>query len=335
MELLKFVVKRLLAIVVSVACVVALAFAMMRVVPSDYFAQMELRYGANTAGKQMLDQQREEYRRIFHLDDPLWKQVGRYFVRVMKWDFGPSYKEPNEPHKITELVNAKFPVTLSVALAGMGIALLVGVPLGVFAALRRNTWVDYLLTSASMVGQVVPPYVLAVLLTLFFAVFVRNFQIGDSFPLAWLALPSEGWGSWKNAVMPAIALGAAPMAAVARYIRSSVLETLDQDFVRTALSKGLGRLRVVVRHALRPSLVPVVTVMGPQLGYMIVGSVLVEDLFRLQGLGSLFVGAINERDVPLVITSTFILAATVMLVNLVVDLLYMVIDPRIRPKDLG
>ena len=332
MRVLKFLLKRLGSIVVSIACVVAITFAMMRVVPSDYFTQLELRYGANTAGKQMLDLQRQEYREIFHLDDPLWKQVGRYFVRVMKWDFGPSYKEPGEAHKITELVNAKLPVTLTVACAGMGIALVFGIPLGIFAALRRNSWIDYTLTSVSMVGQVVPPYVLAVLLTLFFAVFVRNFQIGDSFPLEWLALPSEGWGSWKNVVMPALARGAAPTAAVARYIRSSVLETLEQDFVRTAVSKGLGRLQVVVRHALRPSLVPVVTVMGPQLSYMIVGSVLVEDIFRLQGLGSLFVNAVNERDVPLVITSTFILAAAVMLINLVVDILYSVIDPRIELK---
>ncbi|MBP5188280.1 MAG: ABC transporter permease, partial [Fibrobacterales bacterium] len=189
MRVLKFLLKRLGSIVVSIACVVAITFAMMRVVPSDYFTQLELRYGANTAGKQMLDLQRQEYREIFHLDDPLWKQVGRYFVRVMKWDFGPSYKEPGEAHKITELVNAKLPVTLTVACAGMGIALVFGIPLGIFAALRRNSWIDYTLTSVSMVGQVVPPYVLAVLLTLFFAVFVRNFQIGDSFPLEWLALP--------------------------------------------------------------------------------------------------------------------------------------------------
>ena len=330
MKMLPFLLKRLVSIFISITFVVALVVSMMRVVPSDYFAQQEMLFGSSTAGKQQLEQQKKQFREIFHLEEPLPKQVGRYLVRAFTWDFGPSYKEPDQENKITELVNSKFPVTLTVAAAGMVLALVLGIPLGVVAALRRNSWVDYLLTSTSMIGQVFPPYVLAVLLVLFFSLFLHNFTIGDSYPLAWLSFPSEGWGTWRHLVLPALALGAAPTAAVARFIRASILETLEQDFIRTARSKGIPTFRVIVFHALRPSLIPVVTVMGPQFSYMLIGSVLVENIFRLQGLGALFLDAIMTRDVPLVVTSTFILASSVMLINLVVDALYSVIDPRIQ-----
>jgi peptide/nickel transport system permease protein len=229
--------------------------------------------------------------------------------------FGPSFGNPNVA--IETLIASKFAITLQIVTIGLLLALLVGVPMGVIAALKKNTVADYSLMGLSLVGQVIPSFVIAVGLIVLFSV-------------VWGVLPTSGWGMCKHLILPALAIGAAPIATVARFIRSSILETLEQDYIRTAYSKGLPEATVVITHALRNSLIPLVTVMGPQFSFMLLGSVLVEQVFRIPGLGSMFVSAAQMRDYPMLVTSTLIFAAAIMFINLGVDMLYAVLDPRIK-----
>ncbi len=322
MTLLKFLTKRILAITLSLLFVVAVTFLLMKMLQSDYFAQEELRYGDNIVGKQELERQKGETQKSLFGNERIYVQILLQFKQLITLDFPKSIAAQGGENLTKEMIAAKFPVTLAVVFAGLLFAVAVGVPLGVFAALKRNSWVDYLLMALSSIGMALPPYVLAVLLALFFSVFLRDFPL--------LSLPSEGFESWRSLIMPGIALGAAPLAMIARFIRASLLETLEREYIITARAKGLNPLQVVLKHALRPSLVPAITIIGPQVGSMLVGSVLVENIFRLQGLGMLFVRSIENRDTPVVISTIFVISALVMFVNLVIDLLYPLIDPRME-----
>lgn len=176
----------------------------------------------------------------------------------------------------------------------------------------------YSATFLAMIGQVIPSYVIAVLLVIFFSVI-----------LGWL--PTSGWGTPRQMVLPVIALALGPMAIIARFMRVSLLDTLNQDYIRTAYAKGGADRVVILRHALRNSLIPIVTVIGPQLAYILAGSaVFVENIFRVPGIGQLFIDAAGYRDYPLLVTSTFVLALTIMIMNLLVDIIYAVLDPRIK-----
>ena len=199
----------------------------------------------------------------------------------------------------------------------MALALLVGIPLGIVAALRRNSLIDRLMMFISMIGQAVPSYVLAVLFILLFSV-------------QWRALPTSGWGTLEQAVMPVLALTLGPIAGFARYMRNSLISVLQEDYVRTAYAKGGTTRKVILRHALRNSLIPLITVAGPQFAFLMVGSVWIESMFNIPGMGKLFAQAAPTRDYPLVIASTGFFALLIMLMNLLVDIGYGFLDPRIR-----
>ena len=264
--------------------------------------------------------QRAMFEERYGLDKPLYAQIWTYTKNAVTFNFGPSFQTPSV--LIQDMVRERLPRTLTIVLLGLGLALLIGIPLGVIAGFRRNSWVDYIVTGFSMVGQVVPVYVLAIVLVLLFAGKV------------WNVLPGGGWDTTlpkpSQLILPVLTLALGPIAGIARFTRNQVAETMGQEFIRTARAKGLPERLVVYRHALRNSLIPVVTTTAPQLAYALVGSVWIENIFRIPGIGQLFATGIGARDYPLVITSTVILALGVMLANLLADILYSLLDPRIK-----
>jgi peptide/nickel transport system permease protein len=318
MHTLAFFSKRLSAIFASLAAVIAITFYLMHAAPGNFLEMQQVREAMaslDSKGREAQKQYEVEFQKRYALDKPIYVQIGIYLKNAVQLKFGPSFTNPNVP--MERLMKEKFGVTLQIVAIGLLLALLVGIPLGVIAALRKNTLWDYGLMGVSMFGQVIPSFVLAVGLIVLFSVLLG-------------VLPTSGWGMCKHYILPALAIGAAPIATVARFIRSSILETMEQDYIRTAYAKGISETRVIVGHALRNSLIPLVTVMGPQFSFMLLGSVLVEQVFRIPGLGSMFVTAAQQRDYPMLVTSTLIFAAAIMLVNLVVDVLYAVLDPRIK-----
>ena len=251
----------------------------------------------------------------YDLDDSLWVQYGRFLSDAVQGDLGISYT--NQDRDVTEIIGQGLPATLTLAGLAFLIAVGGGIPLGVATAAKRNSSVDFFSIALAIVFASVPGFILGILLVMIFSV-------------AWDVLPSGGWGSPSHAVLPALALSLLPMAFIARITRSSVIEVLEEDYVRTARSKGMPPLVVHYRHVLRNALVPIITIIGAEAGALITGSFIIETVFSVPGIGRLFVQGIAQRDYGL-ITGMVLFYATVMtLVNLVTDLLYAAVDPRIR-----
>jgi len=256
----------------------------------------------------------ETLRQAMGLNDPLLVQYLRFISGAIRGDFGYSmhHQEP-----ALKLVAERLPATIQLSLAGMGIALCVGLPLGILAATRHHSLVDLIAILAALFGQSMPSFWLGIMLILIFAVRLH-------------ALPSFGRGGWQHLVLPAVALATRLMASVTRVTRSSMLEVLGEDYIWTARAKGLRERVVLLRHALRNALIPVVTIIALQFGGLMGGTVIIETVFTWPGVGFLAVRAIYTRDYPLVQASVFVLALSFVFVNLFADLVYGVIDPRIR-----
>ena len=257
-------------------------------------------------------------RRKYGLDDPLAVQIWRYLVAIVtEFDFGPSFQYKDQT--VNEIVAQGFPVTLTYGAWSFAVAVLVGVSLGVAAAVRHNSFLDYLAVGVSVGAQVLPNFVMAPILTLVFTLW-----------LGWL--PGGGWqgGQWAYVVMPVIALSTSFMASIARITRSSMLEVLSANFIRTARAKGLPGRRIVFRHALKPAMLPVISYLGPAFVGMITGSVVIDVFFATGGIGQFFVNSALNRDYPVIMGVTILTGALIVAFNLLVDLLYAWIDPRIR-----
>jgi peptide/nickel transport system permease protein len=266
-------------------------------------------------GVQLLDaEQQAAMRQALGLDRPLFDRLLDYVAGLLQGDLGRSLRTSQA---VLPMILAQLPYTLVLIAAGLTVALLIGVPLGLVAALRRNSWVDATSMSAAVVGVSVPQYWLGLVLILIFAVWLR-----------WL--PATGSSSLESLILPAITLGVAEAAIIARLVRSSMVETLGADFVRTARAKGLADRRVVIRHAFRNSLIPVVTMLGLQIGALLGGAVVVEVVFARPGIGQMIVTAITKRDLPVVQGGVLTIAVIFVMVNLVIDILYGRLDPRIR-----
>ena len=268
-----------------------------RALPPEILANLERKYG---------------------LDRPLVVQIWRYLVSIVtEFDFGPSFRYTDR--SVNDIIRQGFPVTLTYGAWSFAVAVLVGVSLGVAAAVRQNSVLDYLAVGVSIGAQVLPNFVLAPILTLVFTLW-----------LGWL--PGGGWqgGQWPYVVMPVIALSTSFMASIARITRSSMLEVLNAGFIRTARAKGLPGRRVVFRHALKPAMLPVVSYLGPAFVGMITGSVVIDVFFATGGIGQFFVNSALARDYPVIMGVTILAGALTILVNLLADLLYAWIDPRIR-----
>ena len=268
-----------------------------RALPPEILANLERKYG---------------------LDRPLVVQIWRYLVSIVtEFDFGPSFRYTDR--SVNDIIRQGFPVTLTYGAWSFAVAVLVGVSLGVAAAVRHNSVLDHLAVGVSIGAQVLPNFVLAPILTLVFTLW-----------LGWL--PGGGWqgGQWPYVVMPVIALSTSFMASIARITRSSMLEVLNAGFIRTARAKGLPGRRVVLRHALKPAMLPVISYLGPAFVGMITGSVVIDVFFATGGIGQFFVNSALARDYPVLMGVTILAGALTVLVNLAADLLYAWIDPRIR-----
>ena len=255
----------------------------------------------------------------FHLDKPVSEQFFYYIYNLVHGDFGPSFVYKD--FSVTELIGQAWPVSLELGLWSFSVAVVLGVLLGTIAALNQNSRLDYGLMAVAMSGVVIPNFVLAPLLMLIFAVH-----------LGWL--PAGGWngGDWQNMVLPVIALALGFVASIARIIRGSMIEVMNSPFIRTARAKGLSRSAIVARHALRPALMPLIAYLGPAFVGIVTGSMVIDVFFTTGGLGQHFVNGALNRDYGMVMGITMLIATLTILFNAIVDILYVLIDPRIRDQ---
>jgi len=307
---LKFVIRRILWTIPVILLVVLLTFTMMRQIKGNPFQVTERAVPASI--QRNLD-------RKYHLNKPWYTQYIYYVEGVFKFDLGPSLVQRNQ--SVNDIIKEHFPTSIKLGLLAMLWAVLIGIPLGVISALKQNTIVDYVTMVFVNLGYAIPNFLICTLLIYFFAV-----KWGDvtGFPTNGI---ESGWKSW---VLPAIALGHAPMTLFARIVRGSMLETLQQDYIRTARAKGLRRRRVVAWPVLRTSLTPAVTAAAPLLGFLITGSFIVEFIFGIPGIGRYFVISVTGRDYSVTMGITVMLAVIIIFANLVVDVLYGFLDPRTR-----
>ena len=302
-----FVIRRLLWTIPVLLLVILFTFLMMRQIKGNPFRKTDRAVPA--AIQANLD-------RKFHLDEPWYVQYADYVKGVFSLDLGPSLVLRNQ--SVNDIVKSHFPVSLELGAYAFLFAIVAGVPLGMLAALRANKLSDYLAMLVANVGFAVPSFLVATLLIYYFAV---KWNVG---------LPTSGWRSWDSKILPSIALGFFPMAYFARLVRGTMLETLQQDYVRTAKAKGVGQREVLFVHALKNAAVPIITIIGNGVALLIGGAVITESVFAIPGLGRLTVDAILRRDYPVIQGVVLLFSFSYVLVNLAVDLTYTLFDPRIR-----
>jgi peptide/nickel transport system permease protein len=298
--------RRLLHSLVVIWGVTLIVFFLVRLAPGDP-ATMLL---AESATPEQIEQAREKW----GLNEPIPIQYLVFMGRALRGDLGDSlfFQQP-----ALKVLLDRMPATLQLSAVALFFSLSVAIPVGVLSALKRNSIWDYLGTGLAMLGQAMPPYWLGIMLILLFSV-----------SLGWL--PTSGRGSWRHLILPAITLGSVLMALITRLVRSGMLDVLNEDYVRTARAKGLPNRLVLVRHAMRNILIPLVTVIGLQLGALFGGAVITESIFAWPGVGRLALQAISARDYPLVQASVLIISVVYVFLNLAVDILYVYLDPRIR-----
>ena len=305
----KFVVRRVFWTIPVILLVILFTFLMMRQIEGNPFRKSE------RAIPEAIQQNLE---RKYGLNKPWYEQYARYVKGVFTYDLGPSLVLRNQ--SVNDIVAEHFPKSLQLGGLAFLFAAVFGIPLGMIAALRANSVFDYAAMFFSNVGFAVPNFLIATLAIYFFAL-----EWGDVF-----GLPTSGWTTWKHKILPVVALGLAPMAYFARLVRGTMLETLQADYIRTARAKGLRWRRVVTLHVLRNSLIPVVTAAGPLLGFLITGSFVIEQIFAIPGIGQYYITAVSARDYSVVMGLTVLLSIIVIVANMVVDILYGILDPRTR-----
>lgn len=305
--MLKYILKRILLAIVTIWAVATLTFFLMNMVPGGPFLSEKAISPQATAALEAK----------YGLDKPLWQQYLTYMAGASHGDFGDSLKQRGRT--VMDIITMKFPVSARVGGVSVLVALLLGVPLGCIAALKRGKFLDNLISVVSTCGIAVPSFVICTLLLYFFGV---RLQI----------LPTMGLTSWKHYVMPVMALAFYPTAYIMRLMRSSMLDVLGQDYMRTAKAKGLAGGKILFKHSLRNAILPVITYVGPLLAYTVTGSFVVEKIFTIPGLGGEFISAINGRDYTLIMGTTIFLATLIILMNVVVDIVYKIVDPRIKLK---
>jgi oligopeptide transport system permease protein len=300
-----FILRRVAGFIPVLFVIVSLSFFVMRLAPGGPFDQ----------DRALPEQVRANIEARYHLDEPLWTQYFRYLGDVTRGDLGPSFRYPDR--SVNELLGLGFPVSLLLGSCAMTVALLAGGTAGLLAGVRRNSLVDYLTMSLALGGVSVPNFVLGPILMLIFAL-----------GLGWL--PVAGWGTWRHLILPSLTLGAFYAAYVARLMRAGMLEVIGQDFIRTARAKGLREAAVVLRHALPSAILPVVTYLGPASAAVLTGSVVIETIFSIPGIGRYFVGAALNRDYTLVLGTVVSYSVLLLSLNLAVDVLYAWLDPRVQ-----
>lgn len=347
----RYIVRRLLYLIVVLLVVSIITFGLMHAVPGGPFSRE----------KALPEETIKVLNARYHLDDPLWKQYTHYVYEVMiphittkapttsllddyliniklgsvwfRWmNFGPSYK--SRSRTVNDIFRDNLPISAQLGTMALLVAIVIGMPLGIIAALKQNTLLDYFGMSVAIFGVSVPVIVLGPLLVWIFGVALKWLP-----PTGWGAkppylmgfLPSKfGWDFFKFAIMPSIALGLGSSAVIARLTRASLLQTIREDYIRTARAKGLKERLVIVRHALKNSLIPVVTILGPMFAALVTGTFVTETIFGIPGMGKYFVTSITNRDYPVIMGTILLYAVFLVIANLVVDIVYAYLDPRIR-----
>jgi oligopeptide transport system permease protein len=305
--LLRYTLRRLLGAIPTLFLVIVLAFLLVHAAPGGPFDDeraLPAEIEANIAA-------------AYHLDEPLPAQFLRYLSGVLQGDFGPSYSYRD--YTVSELIGRSFPVSVQLGILAMLLAAVLGISIGIVAARKKNSALDKVVMGFAMTGISIPVFVIAPLLVLLFAV-----------KLHWLPASWTGSEGGSRLLLPVLSLALPQIAYIARLTRASLIEVLSSDFIRTARAQGLGTAAIVRYHALKPAMLPVLSYMGPAVAAVLTGSVVVEEIFGIPGLGQLFVRASLNRDYTLVLGAVIFYAALIVFLNLIVDLLYGAIDPRIR-----
>jgi peptide/nickel transport system permease protein len=303
---LKKIINRILVSIPVLVGVILLIFLMLNVVPGNPIAIMLKEH----VKQDVVDRMTEYY----GLNDPVMVQFGRYLLNVVQGDFGISYKLNRS---VTTLIMDAFPYTLKLAISAAVVAWVIGIPAGIISAVKKNSLVDRLFMGVSLLGVSMPVFWAALL-----------FQYVFAYKLGWF--PVSGASDWKSYVLPSIVLGWSSAGTIARLTRSNLLETLEEDYIRTAWAKGLGQGGVIVGHAFKNALLPVITMMAIQVASLLSGAVITETVFAIPGIGRLAVNAISSRDMPLLQGTVVFTTVLIILGNLIADVMYSVIDPRIR-----
>jgi len=311
----RYIVGRLLLMIPTLIGVAILTFVIMRAVPGDIVA---LRYAGSSVPQEVIDQERH----ILGLDKPMWAQFVDWMTSISHLDLGQSLWTG---HSVIEELQVRMPLSIELALLATLFAVALAIPLGVVAAVKQDSWVDYAIRVFSIGGLAMPSFWIGIMMVL-----ITLTLWGWAPPVVFTPLFDDPVANLAGLILPAVAVGYRYSAVSMRMTRSTVLEVLREDYVRTARAKGLRETIVVVRHALRNALLPVVTVVSLEFAFLIGGLVVTEQVFNLNGIGKLLVDAVAHRDYPLIQALVLLLASVFVLVNFVVDLVYVVLDPRIR-----
>ena len=301
----RYIAHQLVQLVVVVLGISILAFAILHVLGDPVLLLLP-----QNAGKEEF----ARYHKLLGLDRPLYVQYWKFLSSAVLGDFGKSWYADTPAF---QLVLERMPPTIYLTFAGLGVALLISLPLGILAALKRHSWIDSLCTAVAVAGQAAPLFWLGIMMIIVFSVRLR-------------LLPASGYGTWQNFLMPSFCLGAALAPITMRLVRSGVIEVMSMDFIKTARAKGVAERMVVIKHAFRNACIPVITVMGLQFGQLLGGAIITETVFAWPGVATLTVESIRNQDFPVVQCAVIMLALVIVSVNLVVDLIVAFIDPRIR-----
>ena len=306
----KYILKRFVSMVITLFVIITLTFFLMHAVPGGPFA----------SEKQLPPEVEKALLEKYHLNDPLWKQYIDYVGGILRFDLGPSFKYRGLT--VNELITSGFPVSGKIGGLSILVILLIGIPLGIIAALKQNRWEDTAVRFLATIGITIPSFVLATILLYVFSLKLN-------------LLPSFGIDSWKGYILPVAALSGYSISFVARLTRSSLLEVFRQDYMIMARAKGLSEAKILFKHGLKNALIPIVTVMGPLIAGLLTGSFVIEKIFALPGMGGHFVNGISNRDYTVIMGITVFYAAFLLIMVFIVDLIYGFLDPRIKLDEQG
>ncbi len=308
--MLRYILKRLMAGILTIWVIITITFVLMHAVPGNPFQMKE----ENKTPPEVMARLEAKY----GLDKPLWQQYLRYLNDVLHGDFGVSFKKADTT--VNEIIDRGFPASAKVGVIAVAVSVVMGLALGIISAIKRGKWMDWFSMIFATVGISIPAFVISVLMLYLFCYY-------------WKVLPSFGLTSWKHFVLPVACLAFSPTAYIARLTRSSMLEVMRADYIRTARAKGVSEKMVILRHALRNAILPVVTYLGPLVASMLTGSFVVERLFSIPGIGREYVDGISSRDYSVILGMTAFFGIFVIVANIVVDILYGIIDPRVKLSD--
>ncbi|MGX1264390.1 dipeptide transport system permease protein [Rossellomorea marisflavi] len=300
-----YLLKRLVSMVITLWLIITMTFFLMHAIPGSPFNEER-----NTS--EAVQKNLEAH---YHLNEPLMVQYGLYLKSLMTLDFGPSITQPSQT--VNDLLSRGFPISFELGMITLIIAVISGIILGIIAALRHNGIIDYLAMTFAVLGISIPNFVMATMLI-------------QQIAVTWELLPVATWQSWRHMILPTLALATGPMAIIARLTRSSMLEVLTQDYIRTARAKGLSPWKIVFKHALRNALLPVVTILGTLAAGILTGTFVIEQIFAIPGMGKYFVESINQRDYPVIMGTTVFYSAFLIVMLFLVDVAYGLLDPRIK-----